>query len=335
MSIRIGLAGCGSHALGRILPLLEQNHALQLVAAWTRNTDTQMLLRERGIAGVTGNFEQFLAMDMDVVYIASPTGCHFGHAAAVLRSGRHAWVEKPLASCIEDVRELVALAEHGNCMLAEAFMFPWHAQAAAIRQTLTQNPPGAPRKLSLTFCFPHLQPDNVRYDPALGGGAFLDHACYLVKALDTWFAGSWDFLGGCIEQGEYALDIGGAALLRRASDGLVANLAWGFGHSYVNEMQLIGTHGRMLVESVFTKPANRSCNILIEDDRGEQTTLTVPVENPYAVMLNGFAGQLGNPASWPALRQEILVQAEHLFALLAQLKQADPGTLIRVRSHAQ
>lgn len=335
MSIRIGIAGCGSHALARILPLLNGNTALNLVAVWTRNPTTQALLRARNIEGVCGDFDAFMAMDMDVVYIASPTGCHFEHAAAVLRSGRHAWVEKPLASTIDAARALVALAADSRRMLAECFMFTWHAQAEAIRQTLAQHLLGEPRLLALTFCFPHLQPDNFRYDPARGGGAWLDHGCYLVKALHSWFPGAWELLGGWLEHGDRAVDISGAAQLRRTSDGLIANLNWGFGHSYVNEMQVIGTAGRMLVESAFTKPAARSCNIVLEDGMGQRSTLVVDPGNSFARMLEGFTRQLDTPACWAGIRQDILAQAEHFFALQQLLQQASSHTARQRCRHAE
>ena len=135
-----------------------------------RNTDTQMLLRERGIAGVTGNFEQFLAMDMDVVYIASPTGCHFGtRPQYCVLAGTPG-----LKSRWQAVSRMSGIGGSGRTWQLHArrgFMFPWHAQAAAIRQTLTQNRRCA-TEVVLTFCFPHLQPDNVRYDPALGAAPF-------------------------------------------------------------------------------------------------------------------------------------------------------------------
>jgi dTDP-3,4-didehydro-2,6-dideoxy-alpha-D-glucose 3-reductase len=335
MSMRIGLAGCGSHALGRIVPLLEASADLSLVAVWTRNPTTQAQLRERGIKGVYSSFKDFLATDMDVVYIASPSGCHCEHAAAVLRSGRHAWVEKPLVSNISDARELVALAARSGRMLAECFMFTWHEQAQAIRQTLAQGLLGELRLLSLTFCFPHLSADNFRYDPALGGGAWLDHGCYLVKALDCYFPGEWDLLGGSFEHGDFAVDISGAAQLRRASDGLIANLNWGFGHSYVNELQVIGARGRMLVESAFTKPAARSCNILLEDSMGQRSTLVVNPGNSFASMLEGFTRLLGTPACWEETRQEILAHAEHFFALQHSLKQANTLTAHQARPHAE
>jgi hypothetical protein len=125
------------------------------------------------------------------------------------------------------------------------------------------------------------------------------------------------------------VDISGAAQLRRKTDGLIANLNWGFGHSYVNEIQVIGTGGRMLVESAFTKPAARSCNLVLEDSMGQRTNLAIRAENSFARMLKGFTRQLGTPACWAAMRQEILAQAERFFALQLLLQQAHPPTAHR------
>ncbi|MDY6981913.1 MAG: Gfo/Idh/MocA family oxidoreductase [Pseudomonadota bacterium] len=321
MSLRIGIAGCGAHAMGRIVPLLlAEDTEFELAAAWTRKPQTQQQLRTLGIKDVYGDFDRFLAADVDVVYIASPTGCHAEHAAAVLNAGRHAWVEKPLATNLADTRELVALAERNGRMLAEGFMFAWHPQAAAIKEALARDVLGAPRLATSTFCFPHLQPDNIRYDPALGGGAWLDHACYLVKALDLYFPGDWHLLGGCLDNDGYAVDVRGAAQLRRMQDGMIAQLGWGFGHSYVNEMQVVGAHGRMLVDSAFTKPASRSCDVTLEDSKGECSTILVPADNAFARMFAALRHQLGNPASWAALRHDILAHAERFFALQTQLQ---------------
>lgn len=321
MSLRIGIAGCGAHAMGRIVPLLlAEESGLELAAVWARKPETQQQLRTLGIKGVYGDFERFLAADVDVVYIASPTGCHVAHAAAVLNAGRHAWVEKPLATNLADTRALVALAERNDLMLAEGFMFAWHPQATAVKEALARDVLGAPRLATLTFCFPHLQPDNVRYNPDLGGGAWLDHACYLVKALDLYFPGEWQLLGGCLDNDGCQVDVRGAAQLRRVHDGMIAQLNWGFGHSYVNEMQVVGAHGRMLVDSAFTKPASRSCDITLEDSKGECSTLLVPNDNAFACMFAALREQLGNPASWATLRRDILAHAERFFALQAQLQ---------------
>lgn len=321
MTLRIGIAGFGNHALGRMLPVIDANEGLSLVAAWTGSETRQALLRERGCTGIAADFSQFLDLPMDVVYVASPTGLHYAHTAAILAAGHHAWVEKPLATSLDEVRTLVARAEAGQRMLTETFMFPWHAQAAVIRQALAENRIGALRSVALTFCIPHLAPHDFRYKPELGGGAFLDHACYLVKALDSYLGGEWTVLGGCLDHAQHAVDVAGAALLRREADGVVASLDWGFGRSYINEIRIVGERGRMLVESAFTKPTSRACDIIVEDGQGRQSMLPVTREDPYARMFEGFVQQYATPACWHAIRQDLVGHAERYFTLQSALQQ--------------
>lgn len=320
MAIRIGIAGFGSHALGRILPVIEADERLKLTAVWARSELSHALLRRRGYEGVTADFEQFLAMPVDVVYVSTPTGLHFAHTAAILEAGLHAWVEKPVATNLKEVRTLVNLAAVGGLMLTEAFMFPWHAQASAIWRVLKDGAIGNLRFITLTFCFPHLSPQNFRYAPELGGGAFLDHACYLIKALDIYAAGTWSVLGGCIDYAQFDVDVAGAALLRR-NDGVNADLNWGFGNSYINEIQFVGERGRMLVESAFTKPASRTCNLILESGEGKRSTIEVVKENPYERMMDGFIRQYHKPEEWSDIRQDVLRHAERFFALQSSLKQ--------------
>lgn len=335
MSIRIGVAGCGKHALARIIPLLQTSKDLDLVALWTREPLAHAGLKECGVKAVHDDFHDFLAVDMDVVYVASVTGCHFAHAAEALRSGRHVWVEKPLVSSLSDAHELVRLAAQSGRMLAECFMFTWHEQARAIRETLAQGLLGEQRMVSLAFGFPHLRADDFRYDPVLGGGAWLDHGCYLVKAIDCYFPGDWTLLGGCMEREDRIVDVRGSALLRRSADGMIAQLHWGFGQSYVNELQVLGTEGRMRVASAFTKPAARSCSIMLETSMGQCTTVPIDNGNAYAAMLAGFCRQLANPASWAGMRQEILVQAEHLFRLQELLEHPVRHFAAKALPHAE
>jgi dTDP-3,4-didehydro-2,6-dideoxy-alpha-D-glucose 3-reductase len=334
VKLRLGIAGCGAHALGRILPLVSAHPALELVAAWARNPATQQQLRERGTRGVSGEFAEFLATPMDVVYIATPTGCHHAHAKAVLESGRHAWVEKPMSCTLEETRELVELAERKRCMLAETFMFTWHAQAESILQLLAENSLGELRSATFTFCFPHLGPGNFRYDPALGGGAWLDHACYLVKALNLYLPGEWAWVGGSLERDGYPVDVRGMLQLRRQSDGMFAQLNWGFGHSYVNELQIVGASGRLLVESAFTKPTTRSAALLVEDSTGQRRRVELPPENPYESMLQGLAAQCRNSTLWPGMRSEILQHAVRFFGWYGLLTHTSATSITTGGKHA-
>lgn len=87
--------------------------------------------RARALAGKHGaraydNLARFIDA-CDAVTVASPAVHHFEAAAAALANKRHVLVEKPIASSVEEARELIALAASHGCVLQvghqERFVF--------------------------------------------------------------------------------------------------------------------------------------------------------------------------------------------------------------------
>lgn len=68
-----------------------------------------------------------LIEDCEAVTVASPAVHHFEAAAAALAQNRHVLVEKPIASSVEEARELIGLAASHGCVLQvghqERFVF--------------------------------------------------------------------------------------------------------------------------------------------------------------------------------------------------------------------
>ena len=63
--------------------------------------------------------------DIDAIVIATPVRFHFEMAKAVLQSGKHVFIEKPMASSTAECKELVQLAETKNLviMLGHTFIY--------------------------------------------------------------------------------------------------------------------------------------------------------------------------------------------------------------------
>jgi len=72
-----------------------------------------------------------------------------------------------------------------------------------------------------------------KYKKALGGGALLDAGCYTLHAASCLTGDEPNFLS---KSGSHAL------------------LDWGFGHAYVNEIEIWGERGRVRAERALSKP---------------------------------------------------------------------------------
>jgi len=79
---------------------------------------------------------------IDVVTVACPAIHHFAAAAAALASGKHVLVEKPIASSVEEARELVSLASSHGCVLQVGHQERFVFQAMGLLQV-----PEVPKKI--------------------------------------------------------------------------------------------------------------------------------------------------------------------------------------------
>lgn len=71
-------------------------------------------------------FDEALAdSTIDAVVIATPSGLHFSHVRQALASGKHVFVEKPLAETVTEAQELAALAagEGKVLMVGHTFLY--------------------------------------------------------------------------------------------------------------------------------------------------------------------------------------------------------------------
>jgi predicted dehydrogenase len=80
--------------------------------------------------------EQLLASDIDAVLIATPISTHYQLARQALLSGKHVFVEKPLADNSAKARELARLAQAVNRKLMTGHTFVYSPPVIKIRELI-------------------------------------------------------------------------------------------------------------------------------------------------------------------------------------------------------
>ncbi len=65
--------------------------------------------------------------DIDAIVVATPPETHFDVTAEAIAAGKHALVEKPMATCTADAQELVRLAEAAGVVLAAGHTFAYNS----------------------------------------------------------------------------------------------------------------------------------------------------------------------------------------------------------------
>ncbi|HLL49965.1 MAG TPA: Gfo/Idh/MocA family oxidoreductase, partial [Thermomicrobiales bacterium] len=123
--VRAGLIGCGSLSLIGILPQLAEQDVkerIDLVAVCDVNETRARETAERfGIPDAYSDTQELIAReDIDFVLVITPIEFHYPLAMAALRSGKHVYVQKTMATTYAEAREMVDAAHERGLTLVAA-----------------------------------------------------------------------------------------------------------------------------------------------------------------------------------------------------------------------
>lgn len=105
-TIRIGIIGCG--LMGSLhARTLHAMPDVRVAAVHNRSREKAEQLAAEVGASVYDRYEELLNQDLDAVYVATPDHLHVEAATAVLASGKHLFLEKALATSVEDGATIV------------------------------------------------------------------------------------------------------------------------------------------------------------------------------------------------------------------------------------
>ncbi|QOV91650.1 Gfo/Idh/MocA family protein [Humisphaera borealis] len=136
-----------------------------------------------GVAASLGDYRGLLRRDdVDAVYVSLPNSMHHDWTIAALEAGKHVLCEKPFAVTTAEARAMFAAADAHRRVLMEAFMYRCHPQTLAVQRAVADGVIGRVTQVRASFCYRTSKiAGNVRFDPALAGGALMDVGCYCIS----------------------------------------------------------------------------------------------------------------------------------------------------------
>jgi D-xylose 1-dehydrogenase (NADP+, D-xylono-1,5-lactone-forming) len=280
-----------------------------------------------GLAQSFGSYEALLESDgVDAVYIALPPAMHTEWTVKALEAGRHVLCEKPFALTAADAEQAFDAAEAASRACLEGFMYRLHPQTTLVRRLVENGAVGALVLVRAAFSITAREGDIRRSRP-LGGGALNDLGCYCVSAIRL-FAGEPERVSAEAVYDDHGVDLQLAATMRLSS-GLLAQFDTGIRHPRRDELELIGTDGKIVVsdpwicrgnaielwrngriESVPIDPDNRF-GITHEDD-----VYRIEFDTVSAAILTGTLPAFG--------RDDAVAQARALEAVRLSAEQSEP-----------
>jgi polar amino acid transport system substrate-binding protein len=176
----VSFIGAGNFARGVLLPIVKRASRTQLlgVAAATglsaKNTAGQF-----GFSYATTDYREILSDDeSQLIFIATRHDSHAELAAEALRRGKHVFVEKPLATTEEGLREVVAAARQSSGLLMVGYNRRFAPVAKKVKEKFRDR--ASPVTIVYRVNAGRLAGDHWAYDSIEGGGRVVGEVCHFI-----------------------------------------------------------------------------------------------------------------------------------------------------------
>jgi predicted dehydrogenase/threonine dehydrogenase-like Zn-dependent dehydrogenase len=176
----VSFIGAGNFARGVLLPVVKRSAKLRLEGIATATGISAKNTAEMfGFAYSTTDSEQILGSEKtDSVFIATRHDNHAELSAEALRHGKNVFVEKPLATTVEGLREVIQAARATDKLLLVGYNRRFAPLATEIKKHF------ANRAGALTILYRinagQLPPEHWSHDATEGGGRVIGEVCHFI-----------------------------------------------------------------------------------------------------------------------------------------------------------
>jgi predicted dehydrogenase len=264
--VRWGIISTANIARGQFLPGLRAAGGIPAAVAGRDLGRAQAWAEQHGVDRAVAGYQALIDdPDIDALYIPLPNSLHADQTIKALRAGKPVLCEKPLCGTLAEAEQVLAVAKETGTLLWEAFVFPFHAQFAAVQKLLADGAIGELLEIQSDFHFMVGNPANIRLARDLDGGALNDVGCYPVRiALELFGAGHTDAWATAV-WGGHDVDVdtqgslgfpGGRRLL----------LTCGMRRAYDTFTRLLGTAGQIQLTNPFHPGRGDSYSVLTDGE---------------------------------------------------------------------
>jgi xylose dehydrogenase (NAD/NADP) len=182
--LRIGILSSARIARSFVQAVRPSQHVTVAAIASRDGLKAQSFAAGLNIPRIFGSYAELLAdPDIDAIYNPLPNSLHAQWSIRALRAGKHVLCEKPLALSAAEALAMFEAARAAGVHLAEGYPYLAQAQTLKLRELLAAGTIGKLRLIQASFGFTLTNPDDIRLDAGLGGGALMDLGTYCVSLI--------------------------------------------------------------------------------------------------------------------------------------------------------
>ena len=199
-TVRLGMIGAGNYAKLMLLPHLSKMKDVELCGVCTSTgMSGKHVARKYGFRFCTTDSEEiFKSKDINAVVIATRHNLHAELAMRALASGKHVFVEKPLATNEEELARMVEAVRSSDKLIMVGFNRRFAPLVVEAKKVFAGH--AGPLSMIYRVNAGAIPSDHWTQDPEEGGGRVIGEVCHFVDLLQ--------FLCGSKPESVYALAAG-------------------------------------------------------------------------------------------------------------------------------
>ena len=323
---RLGYAvvGLGHISQKAVLPAFRHSKEAKLVAVVSG--DRKKAKRLAAAFGASAwhtydDYDRCLANPgVDAVFIATDNATHARYAVRAAEAGRHVLCEKPMATTIEECRQMIHACRENKVRLMIAYRKYFEPASLALKKLVASGKLGKLKIIhsAFTFMLPHRKngPSWHLNSQAGGGGSLVDVGVYCVNTI-RWLTGSEP-----VEAGAYSWSTD-RARFRHAEESIGFQLKFpgslfvqasaSFGAAQANFLKVLGEKGWATLDPAFAYDEERRMFGKIGDRWFEKRFKVI---DEFSLELDALAGSVRRgrdpePDGQEGLRDVAVMQAVH------------------------
>jgi predicted dehydrogenase len=290
--IRIGLLGASRVATYAMIEPVRSHPDCTVVAIAARDgARAEAYAQQHGIAEAFVGYQALIDHPgIDAVYNGLPPAMHRDWTIAALRAGKHVLCEKPFALNADEARNMFAAAQSSKRVLLEAIHSRMHPLLARARALVDEGAIGEIQHMDAVFTVPISdRPGELRYLPALGGGALMDLGIYPVHWLQFFMGMPTELLAREINRHSSGVDMETSARFAFGA-GRTGALQCSMQTPLDNRLKITGSLGTLQITNPLAPQRGHRLQIRTSSRNDD---LTVEAPSSYACQLSAFVAAIG------------------------------------------
>jgi D-xylose 1-dehydrogenase (NADP+, D-xylono-1,5-lactone-forming) len=199
--------------------------------------------KEAGVPRHHSSYEALLAdPEIDAIYNPLPNSLHAEWSIRAAEAGKHVLCEKPLAVNAVEARAMFEAARRHKVQLVEGYPYRAQPQTIKLKELLDAGEIGRVQMIQASFGFTLANTNNIRLDPALGGGAMFDVGVYPLSLIRMIAGERPKRVSAMAQWTSSGVDLSLSAVMEFPS-GLLAQIGCSFATSAQRQAVIMGTEG--------------------------------------------------------------------------------------------